>query len=132
MANKKKVTLGPNAYSFNDQSTGLSISRGEVVELSPRQANTVRVKRALNQGHLVLVMDPQEAKKYSEDDVKKLLEKIKKQHKAGMGVSKVVKGYSLEEIRLVAEKLGYTVDKEDTAETLLSTIFEELDDENSK
>lgn len=129
MANKIKVTLGQNAYSFNDQSTGLSISRGDIIELSPRQANTVRVKRAINQGHLIMVMDPQDPKKYSEDEIKKIVAKLKKQHKSGMEVSKAAKAYSLEEVKLAAESLGYTVEDSDTAESLLTSIFEEFDEE---
>lgn len=131
MANKIKVTLGPNAYSFNDQSTGLSISRGEIKELTARQANTPRVKRALSQGHLQLVMDPKEAKKYSKEDIEKLIHKLKSQHAKGMEVAKVAKGYSLEEIKLIAEEFGYTVDKDDTATTLLTSIFEEFESSDS-
>lgn len=132
MAKKIKVQLGPNAYSFNDQSTGVSICRGEVKELTPIQANTVRVRRALNQGHLQLVMEAHEAKKYTDEDLNKLISKLKAQHAKGMEVTKVSKGYSLEEIKLIAEKLGYTVDADDTAITLLTSIFEEFESENTK
>lgn len=126
MSTKIKVTLGPNAYSFNDQSTGLSIASGDIKELTPRQASTVRVKRALSQGHLQLVVEASAAKKYTAEQIAKLTKKLNAQYEKGMEISKVAKGYSLEEIQLIAKELGYEVEKEDTAETLLATIFEEF------
>lgn len=129
MANKTKVQLGPNAYSFNDQSTGISISRGEIAELSPRQLNTVRVQRALRSGHLNYVAEAKEAKKYSKGDIKKFIKNLHTQHENGMEVSKVAKGYSFEEITLVAKELGFKVETNDTLESLLQAIFEEFDSE---
>lgn len=132
MANKTKVQLGPNAYSFNDQSTGISISRGEVVELTPRQLNTVRVQRALRSGHLNYVMESREAKKYSKEEIKKLTKKLRSQHEKGMEASKVAKGYSLEEITLVAKELGFNIETNDTADSLVTAIFEEFDSESDE
>ena len=37
---KYKVTVGAKAYSFHDQSTGITICRGEEKELSARQYRT--------------------------------------------------------------------------------------------
>ena len=34
---KYTVTVGPRAYSFHDQSTGITVCRGEDKELSRRQ-----------------------------------------------------------------------------------------------
>lgn len=132
MSTTKKVQLGPNAYSFNDQSTGISISRGDVKELTPRQLATPRIRRALAQGHLSMVLEEKAAKKYSEEDLEKLIKKLKAQHAKGMEVSKVAKGYSEEEIQLIAKELGYDVEKDDTPESLLTTIFEEFDSEDKK
>lgn len=127
MATSKKVQLGPNAYSFNDQATGISISRGEVKELTPRQLATTRIKRALAQGHLSLVLEEKQAKKYTEEEIDKLINKLKAQHKKGMEISKVAKGYSDEEVQLIAKQLGFDVEKDDTTESLLTAIFEEFD-----
>lgn len=132
MANTYRVQLGPNAYSFNDQSTGISISRGETKELSPRQYNTVRVQRALRSGHLVLVAEAKEPKKYTENDIKKLTKKLRSQFDKGMEVSKVAKGYTLEEVTLVAQDMGYTVETNDTLDSLLANIFEEFESTNDK
>lgn len=126
MSENIKVKLGPRAYSFNDQSTGLSISRGDVKSLTPRQANTVRVKRALAQGHLQIVLEKKDPDKYTSADIDKLLKKLNGQYKKGMEVSKVAKAYTLEEVKLMAQKLGYEPDTEDTVESLISTLFEEF------
>lgn len=131
MANTVKVQLGPNAFSFNDQSTGISISRGEVKELTPRQYNTMRVQKALRSGHLALVVEAKEAKKYSESDIKKLTKKLRTQFEKGMEVSKVAKGYTLEEVSLVAKDLGYDIETNDTLESLLTTIFGEFEESNN-
>lgn len=128
MAKTFKVQLGPKAYSFNDQSTGLSISRGEVKELTLRQFNTHRVRTALNQGHLSLVQEPSEAAKYSEEAIKKLLNKLEAQHAKGMEVSKVVKAYSLEEVQLMAKEAGFEVDPKDTAEVLIQSMFDDFEE----
>ena len=121
----KKVMLGPNALSFTDQSTGISIARGEVVELSAVQLRTPRIRKALNQGHLQYSIG--EEPKYSDDDIKRFVARLRKQHGKGMEPSKVAKSYSLEEMKLIAEELGFTPDKEDTAETLVAAIFEDFD-----
>lgn len=42
MAKLFTVTVGSRAYSFHDQSTGITIARGEVKELSSRQFNSKR------------------------------------------------------------------------------------------
>ena len=93
----KKVMLGPNALSFTDQSTGISIARGEVVELSAVQLRTPRIRKALNQGHLQYSIG--EEPKYSDDDIKRFVERLRKQHGKGMEPSKVAKSYSLEEMK---------------------------------
>lgn len=126
MSENIKVKLGHRAYSFNDQSTGLSISRGDVKSLTPRQANTVRVKRALSQGHLQIVLEKKDPDKYTSADIDKLLKKLNNQYKKGMEVSKVAKAYTLEEVKLMAQKLGYEPDTEDTVESLITTLFEEF------
>ena len=53
---KYKVTVGAKAYSFHDQSTGITICRGEEKELSARQYRTKKIQMALNSGHLRLVL----------------------------------------------------------------------------
>ena len=57
MSNTKNVTVGNLAYSFHDASTGITVSKGEVVSLRSSQLNSPRIKQALNTGHLVYVHD---------------------------------------------------------------------------
>lgn len=132
MAKTYKVTLGPNAYSFTDQSTGISICKGQVKELSQRQYNTRRVRNALQSNHLVMVIEDNDAKKYTEQDIEKLIKKVKANHKAGMEVAKAAKGYSIEEIKLIAPSFDIEVEDTDTVEDILTLIFTNLDDEAEK
>lgn len=76
---KYKVTVGAKAYSFHDQSTGITICRGEEKELSARQYRTKKIQMALNSGHLRLVLDKKAVDKYSNDDIDKLEKKLKAQ-----------------------------------------------------
>lgn len=133
MANTYKVTVGSNAYSFHDQATGITICKGEVKELTSRQYSSKRVRMALSSGHLVLVPEEtSKVSKYSTKDIENLQKKLKAQFNKGAEVAKVAKGYSLEEITLVAKEHGFEVDAEDTVETLVTALFEEFEEEKGK
>lgn len=123
-----KVTTGGKAYSFHDQSTGISLARGEVKELTARQFNSTKIQRGLNTGHLIRVQDkPQE--KYTAEDIEKLNKRLMAQIEKGMEVSKMAKGYSLDEMKRIAEKHHEIVaDKDDTVETLIQAIVEDFDE----
>lgn len=88
MDNKYKVTVGAKAYSFHDQSTGITICRGEEKELSARQYRTKKIQMALNSGHLRLVLDKKATDKYSNDDIDKLEKKLNAQFEKGMEIKK--------------------------------------------
>ena len=49
-----KVKVGSKAYIFHDQSTGITIKKGEIKELTPQQYNSKRIRSAINGGHLVI------------------------------------------------------------------------------
>lgn len=51
----KTIMLGENAQSFYDASTGIFIGRGETKELTVRQYTSPKIKKALTNGHLVIV-----------------------------------------------------------------------------
>lgn len=76
MATTYIVTVGTNAYSFNDQVTGISIAKGEERELTARQYRTKRIQKALVSGHLVLVPDKNKTAKYTAEDIEKLDKKL--------------------------------------------------------
>lgn len=117
------VTVGSRAYSFFDQATGINVIRGEVKELTPAQYRTKRVQMAINSGHLRLVQNEEKVKKYSDSDIDKLFNQMKKQYSKGMEISKIAKGYTLEEAKLVAQKNGVSYDDTDTVESIVSVLL---------
>ena len=89
------VTVGPRAYSFHDQSTGITVCKGEDKELSRRQYRTQKIQKAIAAGHLIIVADKSDIEKYSESDIEKLDKRLNAQFKKGMTLEKLSKGYSL-------------------------------------
>lgn len=133
MAKTFTVTVGPRAYSFHDQSTGITISRGEAKELTSRQFNSKKIQLALASGHLTLVVDKNtQHSKYTDDQIEKLAKKLQAQIAKGMTVEKIAKGYSLEEVKLIAKKYGFEIEDTDTAESLIQAIIEDEDSESHK
>lgn len=121
------VTVGPRAYSFHDQSTGITVCKGEDKELSRRQYRTQKIQKAIAAGHLIIVADKSDIEKYSESDIEKLDKRLNAQFKKGMTLEKLSKGYSLEELELVANLHGIVAEKNDTVETLLQALLEEFE-----
>lgn len=122
---KYTVTVGPRAYSFHDQSTGITVCRGEDKELSRRQFRAPKIQKAIASGHLIIIADKSEIEKYSEADIEKLDKRLNAQFKKGMTLEKLSKGYSLEELKLVAGLHEIVAEKDDTVETLLQALLEE-------
>lgn len=121
------VTVGPRAYSFHDQSTGITVCKGEDKELSRRQYRTQKIQKAIAAGHLIIVADKSDIEKYSESDIEKLDKRLSAQFKKGMTLEKLSKGYSLEELKLVANLHEIVAEKDDTVETLLQALLEEFE-----
>lgn len=129
----RKVTLGPDAYSFYDASLGIQISKGEVKELKPSQLNSIKVRRALTAGHLEYVTEEETQEDINDERAEALNSKLLKLHSEGMENSKIAKAFTLEEITLVAsEKYGITAEKDDTVETILEAVIEEVESSNKK
>ena len=124
---KYTVTVGPRAYSFHDQSTGITVCKGEDKELSRRQYRTQKIQKAIAAGHLIIVADKSDIEKYSESDIEKLDKRLNAQFKKGMTLEKLSKGYSLEELKLVANLHEIVAEKNDTVETLLQALLEEFE-----
>lgn len=126
MAKLFTVTVGSRAYSFHDQSTGITIARGEVKELSSRQFNSKKIQLALASGHLIMVVDKNtQHSKYTDDQIEKMVKKLQAQIGKGMTVEKIAKGYSLEEVKLMAKKYGFEIETTDTVESLIQAIIED-------
>ena len=121
------VTVGPRAYSFHDQSTGITVCKGEDKELSRRQYRTQKIQKAIAAGHLIIVADKSDIEKYSESDIEKLDKRLSAQFKKAMTLEKLSKGYSLEELKLVANLHEIVAEKDDTVETLLQALLEEFE-----
>lgn len=117
------VTVGPHAYSFYDQSTGINVVRGEVKELTPVQYRTKRIQMAINSGHLRLVQDAKEVSKYGSKDIDRLYTRMKKQFAKGMEISKLAKSYTLQEAQLVAKANNVQYDDNDTVESILTVLL---------
>ena len=124
---KKKIALGNKAYSFHDQALGITLCKGEVIELTDRQLQSKHIRQALNGGHLRYVND-NEIPKYTDEDVEKLDNKLLKALKNGTNPNKIAKNFSLEEAKLLATKHEIETEASDTPETIIVAIAETLED----
>lgn len=124
-----KVTVGSKAYSFTDQALGISLVKGEVVELSAKQMTSKKIVVALNGGHLRIVQDGETVKKYNPADVEALDAKLLKLLASGKKVTKVAKDFTLEEAKLIAAKHEIQVEDSDTVETIFEAIAEDTKSE---
>ena len=130
MSEKIKVTVGAKAYSFHDQSTGITIARGEERELTPRQFGSKKIQMALNSGHLRMIADKNKIEKYSSNDLDKLEKKLTAQFEKGMEVAKIAKAYTLEELTLIAARHEIVAEKNDTPVTLVQALLEEFEEQS--
>lgn len=121
------VTLGARAYSFHDPALGISVAKGEVLELSDRQLQSRRIRAALNAGHLRIVTeDPKKVVKYSEEDIEKLDKKLRKQVDKGVDPKKIASNFSEEEAKLLAAKHSIELEESDTLESIIEAIVEDV------
>lgn len=125
MSNTKNVTVGNLAYSFHDASTGITVSKGEVVALRSAQLNSPRIKQALNTGHLIYVHDDTTVQINTKEDIDKLSKRIKSQHKKGMTIEKIATGITLDQAKALANENEVTVEDTDTVVDILKAILEE-------
>ena len=125
MSNTKNVTVGSLAYSFHDASTGITVSRGEVVPLRSSQLNSPRIKQALNTGHLIYVHEGVQVPVNTQEDIDKLSKRIKSQHKKGMTIEKIATGITLDQAKALANENEVTVEDTDTVVDILTAILEE-------
>lgn len=129
MSEKIKVTVGAKAYSFHDQSTGITIARGEERELTLRQFGSKKIQMALNSGHLRMIADKNKVEKYSASDLDKLEKKLTAQFEKGMEVAKIAKAYTLEELTLIAARHEIVAERNDTPVTLVQALLEEFEEQ---
>ena len=119
------VTVGANAQSFHDASTGITVCKGEKVTLRSNQYSSPRIRQALATGHLILCQDEAPAQVTSEKDINKLDKKVTTQFKKGMTIEKISTGVTLEQAKQLAVLHEVTVEDNDTVVDILGAILED-------
>ena len=125
----KFITLGPKANGFFDQTTGITIARGEKVEINDRQLRSRRIAMALNSGHLIFAQPDQEVKKEKETDLQKLDKKLKAQYEKGVTLDKMTKDITMDQAKALAETHEIEVAEGDTVKDIIEAIVEDFKEE---
>lgn len=119
------VTVGHNAQSFHDASTGITVCKGEKVTLRNNQYSSPRIRQALATGHLILCQDEAPVQVTSDEDINKLDKKVANQFKKGMAIEKIATGVTLEQAKQLATLHEVTVEDNDTVVDILGAILED-------
>ena len=126
-----KVKVGSKAYIFHDQSTGITIKKGEIVELSTAQMNSKRVRSAINGGHLVITTEEIEKEnnqqQKDETTVSELSKKFYQMYKSGMTVDKLTKAFNLDTLKALANAADIEVTDDDTKLSIVQALIEDID-----
>lgn len=126
----KRIMLGENAQSFFDASTGIFIGKGETKELSVRQFTSPKIKRAITNGHLVIVTgDIPDLEEENAEDLKAKFDTLMNQ---GMEVAKIAKAFTMKEIKVVASLCDIEPEDDDTVEDLVQAIVNQVEGVNPK
>lgn len=125
----KFITLGPKANGFFDQTTGITIARGEKVEINDRQLRSRRIAMALNSGHLIFAQPDQEVKKEKETDLQKLDKKLKAQYEKGVTLDKMSKDITIDQAKALAETHEIEVAEGDTVKDIIEAVVEDFKEE---
>ena len=123
--NKKKfVELGEKANYFHDPYTGLTISRGEVKELTAEQALSKRVKSGLAQGHISYAEAPSNTSSNlpSLEDTQVKFEKLKEALKSD--VDAMAKKFNMDELKVLAEAHEIVIEAGDSKADIIKAILE--------
>lgn len=135
MATTKKVKLGPNASIFHDQTTGITICKGETKELNAYQLSSKRIKNALSGGHLIYsndVIDEFDKEEERKATIEKLTSKTQKLIEKGVEPEKAAEAFTLDEIKLLANSRDIDVEQDDTKGEIMRVIFEDFDSNSGK
>ena len=126
----KTIMLGENAKSFYDASTGIFIGRGETKELTVRQYTSPKIKKAITNGHLVVVTGSvPEIEDDKSEDLKAKFDTLVNQ---GMEVNKISKAFSLKEMKVVAGQYDIEAEDGDTVDSLVEAILDQIEGSNTK
>lgn len=122
------VQLGENASVFHDMKTGLTITKGQTVELNLLQQMNPKIKAALGGGHLVRVVGlPKEVKKEEvnhnpEEDKAKFIDLFNQ----GLDIKKLSNNFNLTQLKGIAELFEIEVEEDDTKASIVEAIVGEL------
>lgn len=125
----KFITLGPKANGFFDQTTGITIARGEKVEINDRQLRSRRIAMALNSGHLIFAQPDQEVKKEKETDLQKLDKKLKAQYEKGVTLDKMSKDITMDQAKALADAHEIEIAEGDTVKDIIEAVVEDFKEE---
>lgn len=134
MANKY-VKVGAKANIFHDQSTGITVCKGEIVELNQAQLVSKRVRAALAAGHLEYANPELEKDLLKEEKAEKLPELSKRFHdmyKSGKDSKKASEAFTLAELKQLAEASEIEIDDNDTKATIAQALYEDIEESEEK
>ena len=123
----KYITVGKRANIFHDPASGITVCKGDIVEVSNRHLMSKRVKGAINAGHLMYVDKAAEEAKADEGvNTEALLQKFNSLTvKHDSDSAKIAKNFTLDELKELAKSLDIEPEDNDTKEDLVKAILEE-------
>lgn len=123
----KYITVGKRANIFHDPVSGITVCKGDIVEVSNRHLMSKRVKGAINAGHLIYVDKAAEEAKVEEGvNTEALLQKFNSlSAKHDSDSAKIAKNFTLDELKELAKSLDIEPEDNDTKEDLVKAILEE-------
>ena len=123
----KYITVGKRANIFHDPTSGITVCKGDIVEVSNRHLMSKRVKGAINAGHLIYVDKAAEEAKADEGvNTEALLQKFNSLSvKHDSDSAKIAKNFTLDELKELAKSLDIEPEDNDTKEDLVKAILEE-------
>lgn len=123
----KYITVGKRANIFHDPASGITVCKGDIVEVSNRHLMSKRVKGAINAGHLIYVDKAAEEAKADEGvNTEALLQKFNSLSvKHDSDSAKIAKNFTLDELKELAKSLDIEPEDNDTKEDLVKAILEE-------
>lgn len=126
-----KYTTSAHANIFYDPTTGIKITKGSEVELTSVQLMKPRIRRAINNGHLVMVIGSntkgtenmtQEKDIISESDQVKA--KFNKMIEEGTDAKKIAKAFNINQLKMLCEAYEIEVEADDTKATISEVLFD--------
>lgn len=113
-----KVKLNEKASIFHDAHLGITLKKGETLELRGAQVNAPSIKKALNGGFLIRVAEDPAPKK-------SLSESFKEMVSSGVSVEKLKKTFNLSQLKEIAQGEGIELEEGDTKDSILEALLDD-------